>query len=321
MNKNLFIDFIKKPELMDKNSINDLMELTAQFPYSNIAQTLLAMNLYKENHVLYDSQIKLAASAMPNRNILRLHIARIGKLKEAIDLPDEYTKKKTVSVPQPAQEVVAEKVEEIKKSQEESFDQETKDLPKQPSKTTDTTPKETKKRKIKELKFESPVESSAKTEAFEYETPFVEIINKQSEQEISQELSELLAEHARIEEKRRSLEELKLMVAARIKELETEKQLKESGQTVEKPKSKEALIDKFIETNPSIPRPTETFQNITTAHNSIVDQENIVSETLAHIYLNQGHVEKAISIFEKLILKYPEKSSYFATLIEQAKNN
>ncbi|MDR0969880.1 MAG: hypothetical protein LBM67_05030 [Lentimicrobiaceae bacterium] len=304
MNKNLFIDFIKKPELMDKNSVNDLMELAMQFPYSNIVQTLLAMNLYKENHVLYDSQLKLAASTMPKRNILRLHMARIGKLKEAIDLPDEYTKKKSAPAPQPTQEIASEKEETIKQS----------------PKTTDTAPKETKKRKIKELKFEVP-ESSVKTETFEYETPFIEKISKQSAREISQELSELLAEHARIEEKRRSLEELKQMVAARIKELETEKQLKESGQTVEKPKSKGALIDKFIETNPSIPRPTETFQNITTAHNSIVDQENIVSETLAKIYLDQGHIEKAISIFEKLILKYPEKSSYFATLIEQAKNN
>ena len=52
------------------------------------------------------------------------------------------------------------------------------------------------------------------------------------------------------------------------------------------------------------------------------DEENddFVTETLASIYAQQGYYKKASHIFEKLSLKYPEKSTYFAAQIEKIKN-
>lgn len=41
------------------------------------------------------------------------------------------------------------------------------------------------------------------------------------------------------------------------------------------------------------------------------------TETLAQIYAEQGYNEKAKEIYSKLILAYPEKSVYFAALIEK----
>ena len=131
---------------------------------------------------------------------------------------------------------------------------------------------------------------------------------------------ELSAEMALLEEKRKSLDELKAIIANRLKEIEDEKHRKEAEQPKPKKLSRKELIDKFILENPSISRPKAEFYNpISVAQNSIIDQENIVSETLAKIYEKQGYIDKAISIYEKLSLKYPEKSRYFAAQIEQLK--
>jgi len=45
-----------------------------------------------------------------------------------------------------------------------------------------------------------------------------------------------------------------------------------------------------------------------------------VSETLAEIYVAQEHPELAIEIYRKLSLDNPEKSAYFASLIDKLKN-
>ncbi len=124
--------------------------------------------------------------------------------------------------------------------------------------------------------------------------------------------------------KKLTLEELKKIVEDRIRAIEEEKKKAGKKQTEKQPKKKttDEIIDNFIKKNPSISRPkTGFFDPMESAKESVVDKENIVSETLANIYMDQGHYEKALHIYEKLSLKYPEKSSYFAPLIEKAKKN
>ncbi|MFA9214435.1 MAG: hypothetical protein ACEQSR_11415 [Candidatus Methylacidiphilales bacterium] len=82
----------------------------------------------------------------------------------------------------------------------------------------------------------------------------------------------------------------------------------------------ESILDKFMRENPSITRPkSEFFNPATVAKQSVEEKDEIVSETLATIYLKQGLIKKAILTYEKLSLIYPHKITYFATLIKQLK--
>ena len=76
------------------------------------------------------------------------------------------------------------------------------------------------------------------------------------------------------------------------------------------------LIDKFIDTNPIMKAEKIKFFSPTeTAKTSLIENDELVTETLARVYLEQQHFDKAISAYKKLSLKYPEKSSLFADQI------
>ena len=79
------------------------------------------------------------------------------------------------------------------------------------------------------------------------------------------------------------------------------------------------IIDEFLQK----PHPRISLQNaddqapeeLQAGESQIAPKNEILTETLAHIYIKQGKFDKAIEIIRRLSLKYPKKNRYFADQI------
>jgi len=78
------------------------------------------------------------------------------------------------------------------------------------------------------------------------------------------------------------------------------------------------LIDKFIKNSPKINIDKEYKSDIEIIPESKI-KDDLITETLAKIYIDQKKYNKAIKAYNILSLKYPKKSSFFADQIERIK--
>ena len=262
MNKDQFIEFIKKPEALDQQSLKAIEKLAGDFPFCQSAELLFAINLFRINDVRFDNILKKASAYASDRKKLKAHIGFLSELREK-------ERKKTHKLPEPqktAQEEQAEKKIRLEGAPFIDFS---------PDEMAGLPDEEQKLLKLKKI----------------IESRLAEI--KKSEKKESG-----IAKQEQAEDREPSLKK--------------SSNLKKHGD----------LIDKFIKEKPSIKAKKQKFYDSElSARKSIVDEEDIVSETLAKIYQDQGHYKKAINIFNKLILKFPEKSSYFAGQIKILEKN
>ncbi len=88
-----------------------------------------------------------------------------------------------------------------------------------------------------------------------------------------------------------------------------------------------SLIDKFLstETDTLVRKPFMDNQVLPEIARDILgkstsENDEMITETLANIYFQQKKYERALHAYQKLSLKYPEKSSYFASRIKEIEN-
>ena len=300
MNKETFLDYIDYPQKLNSDTLNELTELVNDFPFCQTTRLLFTLNLFKEKRFRYDAELKKTAVFVTDRHVLKKHIDALNLQNEVLVLPDEH-----VEIIQEDAEVA--KQEDVKPEEQEALVPEIVD-------------------KSPEIKSEHEIGIVGQKDSLET-TPGGEIIEETKVEEQVDEKEITVGEEADDKHKK-TIDELKLIVKERLAQIEKDKQQNEPSlkidphrveEEVEPDMSANELIDVFIKNEPRISRPLASFFNpVDAARESIVDEENIVSETLAKIYFDQGKFEKSINIYRKLSLKNPEKSSYFAALIEKA---
>jgi len=88
------------------------------------------------------------------------------------------------------------------------------------------------------------------------------------------------------------------------------------------PGNSNGLIERFLETDPGVIKADkQSSLEGDVSVQSIQEDDSFITDTLAKIYVKQGLHAKAIYAYERLSLKYPEKSAYFAAQIEKIKEN
>ncbi len=211
------------------------------------------------------------------------------KLKEEIDFEEEEIiefdmgEKTELQTAQPEEKTQKSETKEVRQQAETQQSGETTTIEtKKPEKTTETTVSE-------------PKTSKPKTTAKQSKEPAAEKLEPGKETS---------------KKTKGSTSSEKKSAADRI--------LEEIRRRREMKKQQEQLIDKFLQEQPSIDKtkkPTVEGDLSATA----TKEPDLVTERMARIYEMQGLYDKAIATYEKLILKFPEKSDYFAQKIEELK--
>lgn len=298
MNRQQFSEFVKNPAVVNAGTLKMLEDLVKRYPYCQTGQILYTYNLFREEQLQYHNQLKKAAAYAGDRR----------KLKELIDAGKGMLAQVPVVIKPAEEEPVIVSVEPVTL------------VP--VAETIVFEPEPDESGAITSAELDSLPELQVKTESPD-QTPKSQLLSAMDEPVVSAD--------------RMTRDELLAVVRRRLAEINAEKTATppQSAPAIEinpdvppsiyltstPSPSKEAIIEKFIREEPKITRPkTAFFSPADTALRSNLDEEEIVSETLAMIYAKQGNIQKAIHIYEKLSLLNQEKSRYFAAQIQQLRD-
>jgi hypothetical protein len=314
------VKYIENPELLTAEHVKQLQQLVDDFPYFQSAHILLSMASKKWDASVYEKSLKKTAIVVTNRSHLFNLIHGLDKEQRNVF---EKERPGSISVNETKSENNEDKAHEINILKATEVSVEVIEEHQTAFEKRILNPEEILEKEIQNRVVNAFVEKEIlKTPELHHTKPkpvarpepgsFVEwlsLLKKNNGQTYDQIEEQVSAEKLRS----RSL---------RPKEEKTTEP--NDSQALSKKEKNRALIDKIIEKSPGIIRAKEEqkfFAADNKAKESLLENEHLVTETLAKIYALQGSVNKAVRAYEILSLKFPQKSAYFATLIQQLKSN
>ncbi len=310
-----FINYIKNPNSLEKNSVKELQKLVNDFPYFQSAHLLLSLASKKWDASVYQKSLKKTAIVVTNRSHLFNLIQKVDISNIVIEDSDHQKL------------VVEEVLEPTDSTKELNILKATELLIENSDSEISETGVQQKTKPNAEEVLENEIAKQvvgAIVEKQMFNLSDTQLLFKQNKE------PETFTDWLRLIQKSN-----KQLSAENILEVNTEnntdiKTRLEKGKiiTQESALNKKlknlALIDKIIENSPGQIKIKDDQKFYSPEHNakeSLLENEHLVSETLAKIYALQGSVNKAVRAYEILSLKFPQKSAYFASLIQKLKNN
>ncbi len=304
MNKKQFCEILQNPNSLSNETLADIKEIIEEYPFFQIGRMLWLKNLHNLDSIKYNSELKNSAAYIADRNRLFQLINNISKHPENIVKNEDINlSEKTAETKQEeiADEVLNEEKETSSVTVTDNYlNAEDDFLDDEGNIYNFTHPKN------------KP--DHAEQEIQNFVLPAADFLDY----EITSSSSYTLPDISEIEEvdqnENHSFSDwLHLMHYSGAPKKEEASSSKKKGMD---------LIDSFLNTSPQIvPSVNKELDSVDLGEDSTNTIDEILTETLADIYIKQGNKSKAISILEKLRLKYPEKSIYFARRIDEIKEN
>lgn len=302
MNKDIFIKIVKDPGSITAHELESLDVVLKSFPFCNAATILAAKGNNDKGSMFSDQKIKRAALFSGDRSILK----KIIEFKQPIvdDSEEPEPLKTVIETPQPETKTY-EPVKNIYADLEETL-----------SKLKHSEEEFLKHEEIEEKKV---ITAEA-------------IVNISTDDEIGSALAKtILSEKKTSDEPVEENKEVPLRFY--VHKLEFGKDIRKASVDLiaeylsyrgeiniekQQPEDQAAIIQKFIEVSPQVSRFSVVGADVPKADLSLrstVADDDLVTENLANILVKQEKYKKAIEVYQKLNLKYPDKSSYFAEKI------
>jgi hypothetical protein len=319
------LTYIKQPHLLKEQDVARLQQLTVDFPYFQSAHLLLSMASKKWDASVFQQSLKKTAILASNRSHLFDLIQKIEKQGyETIEVKEEILPLETkAKLP----DVSVKQELDILKSAEEAVESAS-----QKEITTENTQKPV-EAELDTTFLEKEIGQQVANSFVEKEILKTNKVNSTKKEEKEQDQPETFTAWLDFLKKHKDSDQTATLQKRKESDQNADVQAKKVKKVVEKTEKdplqakkqkQKAIIDKIIESSPGLIRSKEEQKFFAPDHKakeSLLENEHLVTETLAKIYALQGNIAKAVRSYEILSLKYPQKSAYFASLIKKLKNN